>query len=112
MPKSPPLASLICRRRWTTADARSVIAALTRSGLSASAFAVREGLDAQRLLRWRRRLGPSSARTLPTFVELRPSRAQTIEVVLGSGRVLRASESIDPLALAGLVDALERSSPC
>ena len=114
MPKSPPLTSLIRRRRWTTADARSVIAALARSRLSASEFALREGLDAQRLHRWRRRLGAFSARTpaIPTFVELRPRRAEMIEVVLGSGRVLRASEAIDPSALARFVDALESPSPC
>jgi transposase len=114
MPKSPPLTSLICRRRWTTADARSVLAALTRSGLSASEFAVREGLDTQRLHRWRRRLDAMSARTpaIPTFVELWPRRAEMIEVVLGSGRVLRASEAIEPSALGRFVDALERPSPC
>ena len=114
MPKPRPLVPLSRRRRWSSADARAVLSALAKSGLSASEFAIREGLDVQRLCRWQRRLDAADppTRSMPPFLEVRPGRVETIEVVLGSGRVLRASESIEPGALARFVDALERPSPC
>ena len=102
------------RRRWTPAEAHSVVNALTSSGLSPRAFAEREGLDVARLYRWRRRLAgenrsgaPTSAAS-PEVIEIRPRRAEPIEIVLVSGVVLRVSETIDPTALARLVVALER----
>jgi len=42
--------SLLKRRRWTTSEARVVIEAQSRSGLSSAAFARRHGLQVQRLL--------------------------------------------------------------
>ena len=58
MPKRDRPAPYSLRRRWTPADARSAVAALEASGLSPLAFARREGLEVERLYRWRRRLGP------------------------------------------------------
>jgi hypothetical protein len=34
-----------------------------------------------------------------------------VEVVLGNGRTLKVDESIDPVALARLVDALDGGNP-
>ncbi len=103
------------RRRWTPAEAHSVLNALTTSGLSPRSFAEREGLDVARLYRWRRRLGGGSRRRAataaptPEVIEIRPRRAEAIEVVLVSGVVLRVSEAIDPSVLAEIVVALERA---
>ena len=44
------------RRRWKIAEARSVLAALSASGLSLPEFANQPGLEPQRLRRWQRRL--------------------------------------------------------
>lgn len=44
------------RHRWTPEEASIVLAKQTASGLSVQQFAAREGLDAERLYRWRRRL--------------------------------------------------------
>jgi transposase-like protein len=81
-----------------------------------SAFAEREGLDAQRLSRWRRRLASRSAgrrvTPKPAFIELVPRAAEPVEVVLRSGRILRVSTAIDPAALQRLVAALEQAEPC
>jgi hypothetical protein len=80
-----------------------------------SAFAQREGLDVQRLYRWRRQLADASvAPRTAEFVELRPRgvERERVEVVLRTGRILRASETIDPSLLARLVYALEDLSAC
>ena len=114
MPKRQSV-SYTSQRRWTTADARAALDAQARSGLSVQAFAAREGLDAQRLLRWERRLtakpASSAARKMsPTFVEIAGSSSASVEIVLRSGRLLRVSESIDPSALRRLVEALDEGS--
>jgi transposase-like protein len=92
------------------ADARAARAALTASGLSPSGFARREGLDVERLYRWRRELAAEGrpAAPAPELIEIRPRPAASVEIVLASGRVLRVAETIDVAALARLVAALER----
>lgn len=120
MPRSQSRAPYSRRRRWSAADARAALSALASSGMSVGAFAEREGLDAERLYRWRRRFArehKAAARaaappTAPALIELRPTRsprrAEPVEIVLGSGVILRVAETIDPAALARLVAALER----
>src|SRR6185436_4852614 len=69
------------RRRWRVPEARAALDALAASGLSVSAFAEREGLDEERLYRWRRRFareGKAEAHAVtppatPAIIELRPS---------------------------------------
>jgi len=116
MPKPPPLAYLH-RHRWTAEDARVALSALAASGLSARAFGIREGLDPQRLRRWRQQLEGEAGRrrrssASPGFVELRPSGAAQVEIVLRSGHVLRVAETIGETALARIVDVLERAPSC
>jgi hypothetical protein len=83
------------------------------SGLSPSAFAEQEGLEVQRLHRWRPRLAKEAGRRViavatPTFVEVGSRRAARVEVVLLSGRVV----SVLPI-VACTVDILaEVSSRC
>jgi transposase-like protein len=104
------------RRRWTAAEARATLAALSNSGLTASAFAQQEGLEVERLRRWRRRLASTEQRPRPAtgpagaaeLIELCPRQPQPVEIVLRSGRVLRVAETIDTAALARLVAALEK----
>jgi transposase-like protein len=109
-------APYVVRRRWTITDARAAIAALTASGLSLVAFAQREGLEVERLRRWRARLAaeqrgaaPVAAPAAPEVIELRARPATPVEIVLGSGRILRVAETIDVVVLARLVAALERA---
>ena len=88
-----------------------------------SAFAEQEGIDEERLYRWRRRFArerKAEARavtptTTPAIIELRaatpsPRRAaaESVEIVLVSGVVLRVAETIDPARLARLIAGLER----
>lgn len=88
--------------------------------MSVSTFAQREGLDEERIYRWRRRFARErkvAARsamppTPPALIELHPTpsprRAEPVEIVIGSGVIVRVAETIDPAALARLVAALER----
>jgi len=111
MPKSPAGPQFAARRRWTTAEGKAVLAALARSGLSAAAFAAREGLDVNRLYRWRHKLGAAAAPTPPpAFIELPAHPREPVEIVLRSGRILRVSDAIEPGVLRRLVEALE--TPC
>jgi len=112
MPKSHPIVSYATRRRWTVADARAALSALDASGMSPCAFASSKGLDAQRLYRWRRRLGTFDVVPTPAFVEVKRQAVEPVEVVLRSGRILRVSESIDDSALRRLVHALENDPAC
>jgi hypothetical protein len=114
MSRPRPRGKYLSHRRWTVADARAALAALDESGLSPNAFAVVQGIDAQRLYYWRRRLASERVAGQPTpeFVEIRPRRPEPVEVVLRSGRVLRVAESIDPAALMRLVAVLEHVEPC
>jgi transposase-like protein len=110
MPKSRKLALHTGRPRWTAAEAEAVLMALDSSGLSLRAFAEREGVDEQRLYFWRRRLGRAERTgAAPTFVEVAPAPQSLghVEIVLRSGRVLRAAEAIDSQVLRRMVEALE-----
>jgi len=112
------------RRRWTAEDAGQALAALERSGLTLTAFAIGEGLDPQRLSRWRRRLGGAAS---PVFEEVvvadpvasildsdaaRRAERELFEVVLASGRVVRVPASFDAGALRRLLAVAEEVRPC
>jgi hypothetical protein len=112
MPRLPMLAVAGTRRRWTSTDARLVLKAQAASGLSVNAFAMQQGLDAQRLYFWKRRLETETQGVqTPTFVEVMP-RTAAVEVVLRSGRILRISAAIDTPTLRRLVEALEDDVGC
>ncbi len=111
------------RRRWREPQARAALAALERSGLDLHAFAAREGLDPQRLTRWRRRL--ASPADTPTFEELVPpatspspegaaatSARERFEIVLPSGRVVRVPASFEAHALQRLLAVVDAGRSC
>jgi hypothetical protein len=98
--------------RWTAGDAKAVLSALDASGLSVYAFATREGLDADRLYRWRLRLHGSRRQRSPAFVEIKPAATSPIEVLLRSGLVLRVSGPFDEGALHRLVSVLDQGREC
>ena len=100
------------RQRWTSEKASAVLADLAASGLSVQEFAAREGLDPERVYRWRRRLGMIPPAPAATFVEVRPRTRSRVEILLRSGHVLFVPDSIDTGALRQLVDTLERAGEC
>jgi transposase-like protein len=124
MPRPQSHAPELRRRRWRVPEARAALDALAASGLSVSAFAEQEGLDEERLYRWRRRFarerkaqtGAVTPPVTPPIIELRAAtrprardaETERVEIVLGAGVVVRVAETIDPARLARLVAALGR----
>lgn len=113
MPKRA-LALYQTRRRWTETEAREALAAQAASGLSTNAFAIREGIDSQRLGWWRRRFASGNQSGQRSFVEVttRSLEGARVEVVLCSGRILRFSPTIDTAVLRRLVEVLEQDTRC
>lgn len=123
MPKSRPRSSsaYLARRRWTEKEASEALAALGRSGLPLTTFAIQEGLSPQRLSRWRSRLGPA-----PMFEEIPQSEIASaihadagarsapgpFEIVMSSGRVVRVPASFDAAALVRLLAVVEEVRAC
>lgn len=98
-------------RRWAEKEARAALDAHSQSGLSVAEFADREGLDAQRLYSWRRRLSPAPT-TAPRFIEVKGIAAAAdarFEIELRSGYIVRVPSAFDSDALRRLIAALESS---
>ena len=108
--RDPSSSAYRTHRRWTPEDAQEALATRAASGLTVRAFAAREGLDAQRLDRWRRRLAAEGALA---FLEIPRPAIETVvpvggatgaprerfEIVLRSGRIVRVAESLGALTL-------------
>lgn len=95
------------RTRWTAKDAQEILDLWKTSGLSLQRFAKQQGVQVQRLYRWRQVLEKPVAEC---FVEVpfeSPSKP-AVDVVLPDGVVVRVCEAADvPLAVE-LVCALAR----
>ncbi len=105
-------------KRWTAAHAGKVLDKADRAK-SDRAYADADGIAAQRLGWWRKRLGrprpgrrPGSGgtRSEVAFVEVMAKRAiseTTLEVTLTNGRQFRISGPVDAIEIGRLADALE-----
>lgn len=110
----------LAHRRWTVDDAKEALAAQEQSGLTLRAFATREGLDTQRLERWRRRLATPVFEevTCPEVVAVTPgevvdtAQRERFEIVLGGGRIVRVPESFDTNALLRLLEVVDQVRSC
>jgi len=105
--------------RWTEDHAQVVLASQKASGLSIFAFAMREGLDPDRLYRWtdrlrRKRGWPRATKARPVpFVEIRtPTIPAGIVVHLRGGRRLRVQPGFDTDSLRQLILVLEEGVGC
>lgn len=112
------------------AEARRLLLAFERSGLSLAEFGRRHDLSPNRLSWWRKRLGaaaaaatdtrpaPASVTFLPVRVEVPPRPAPSpvaaapIELVLPDGVVVRVLPSFDVATLARLLDVLREARAC
>src|SRR5688572_20527056 len=85
---------------------RTWVAAWSRSGLSARAFAAEHDLHPATLYSWRRRVRAEAARApapVPRIVPVTFEAPALAEVQLRDGRVLRVPTSIAPDVLRGLL---------
>ena len=102
------------RSRWSDRDAEVILSAWQEAGGSLSAFARKHGVDAWRLMRWRRRLSKGATIQFRRVELVRPraetssSRAEDgVEVVLRGGRRVVVRRGFDPAFLKEVVRALE-----
>ena len=102
--------SFVPEGRWSAEEAREVLVAAERSGLSVQRFAAQQGLVAGRLYHWKRKLGELESMR---FVEgATPTMQSCVEVVLPAGVVLRVPESASIEFVRRLVAALARERVC
>jgi transposase-like protein len=108
-------------RHWTLDEAKRVLAAFEASGLTLVAFATREGLQPQRLYKWRRRLSEQAEPLKFSEVAVSGGAPTTFttavavadfEVVLRSGRLVRFNAQFDPTVLRRLLSVLEGEPVC
>src|SRR5947207_563411 len=100
---------LSLKRRWTVDDARSVLERFTASGLTVREFAEREGVDRQRLYRWR---GVRAECAAAECVEVSRARSpRPGEILLRSGNVVRRNEGFCKEALRRVVALLGGEAP-
>ena len=101
------------RDPWTEDEARAVLAAVSRSGLSLAAFARRHGLSDRTLYWWRTQLRahtnvePATGMFARICTQSIPSREPSgIEIAI-SDVVIRVAPGFDPQTLAQVVAALK-----
>lgn len=122
-PTTQSSSTYLAHRRWTPEVAHEALTAMAQSRLGLTAFAIREGLDSQRLSRWRRRLGsPVSVEfeeVLPTVIATALDGSgsvrapeERLEVVLRSGRIVRVPDSFDARSLRRLLETIDESGAC
>lgn len=100
--------------RWTSQDAQRVLEAWRQSGLDLAGWCRREGVEYERVRRWRSRLPVGSERAqTATFLPVRviagtPSpEAARFELELAGGRRLHVPPQFDEPALVRLLQVLE-----
>jgi len=102
--------------KWSEVDARSVLEAWRRSGLSLQRFAKQRGFVPQRLRWWQAKFarGATSAvlapvpALLPIRVTAEPQRrGEPVTVLLRTGHVLKVAHGFDEQVFARVVALLE-----
>ena len=93
--------------RWSADEARAILEKQERSGLNLWRFATSQGLEPERLYRWRRKLRDSE-RLLPKFVEVCTGGSDArFEIVLRGGRRVLVRGPVDVEELRAIVVTLE-----
>jgi hypothetical protein len=102
--------------RWSEHEARGVLSAWRKSGLTLERFAKDRGLVPQRIRNWRKKLedkdvdpGKALAVSLLPVQITGPKRGEPVAVYLRSGHVIRVGRGFDEEAFARVVAILERS---
>ena len=99
------------RTRWTTTDAQAILGHWRVSGLSLRKFAEQQGLQVQRLQRWKQAL--TTATTGFVEVPMVQSRVTApVEVVLERGIVVRVSDAASIPLVVELLGALDKQRSC
>lgn len=100
--------------QWSEVEARGVISAWRKSGLSVENFARERGIVPQRIYWWRKKLGLAAAERakamdlLPVRVIETPKRGEPVTVLLRCGHMVKVGHGFDEVAFARVVAVLER----
>lgn len=102
------------RTYWRERDAKRVLADLDASGLPVAAFAREQGLSAERLYRWRRRLQPvgSTPEFLPVRIASQRPPMADIELLIGDGVRVRVPRGFCDETLTRLLGVLGGEASC
>ena len=96
--------------QWTEVEARGVIDAWRKSGLSTLDFARERGIVPQRIYWWRKKLADvdaaSGLKLLPVQL-VDAKRGEPVTVLLRSGHMLKVGRGFDEEAFARVVAVLE-----
>ena len=97
--------------QWTEVEARGVIDAWRKSGMSTVDFARERGIVPQRIYWWRKKLQEDNAakgslKLLPVHVT-EPKRGEPVTVLLRSGHMLKVGRGFDEDAFVRVVALLE-----
>lgn len=101
--------------KWSEVEARGVLEAWRRSGLSLEAFARQRGLVTQRLRWWKAKFARTEkalAIKTPAVLPVRvapaaPRRGEPVTVLLRTGHMLKVAHGFDEEAFARVVALLE-----
>lgn len=100
--------------RWSEVEARGVLEAWKRSGLTLEAFAKQRGIVSQRMRWWRKKLNREERTrdAVPALLPLRVTseparRGEPVTVLLRTGHMLKVSHGFDEDAFARVVALLE-----
>ena len=103
--------------QWSASEAKRVLAAAARSGMSLEAYGNAQGISPQRLYWWRKRLRDQPETALVpvakqvSFVELAAAPAShLIEIVLANGRLVRVPPAFEDEVLTRIL-ALADGAP-
>ena len=99
--------------QWTEVEARGVIAAWRKSGMSTNDFARERGIVPQRIYWWRKKLqdadgAKGALKLLPVHVT-EPKRGEPVTVLLRSGHMIKLGRGFDEDAFVRVVALLEAS---
>ena len=104
--------------QWSEIDARGILEAWQKSGLSLERFAKERGIVPQRLRWWKWKLAEADAALattdVPAVLPVRvvaegARRGEPVTVLLRTGHMLKVSHGFDEAAFARVVALLEKS---
>jgi hypothetical protein len=96
--------------QWSEVEARGVLAAWQKSGLTIERFARDRGITPQRIHWWKKKLSTSQERPLallPVQVADTSKRGEPVKVLLRSGHMLKVGRGFDEEAFVRIVAILE-----
>ena len=97
--------------QWTEVEARGVLSALRKSGLSIEKFARERSLTPQRIYWWKKKLEPKVEASPPlALLPVRlaePKRGEPITVLLRGGQMVKVGRGFDEEAFARVIAILE-----